>query len=51
MGINRTSKSLSDVQIVEAVKEVIKGAESEARAAGAPARFVSAYVVIEKDIY
>ncbi|WP_367884910.1 hypothetical protein [Thermococcus sp. JCM 11816] len=51
LGINRTSKSLSDVQIVEAVKEAIKGAESEAHAAGVSGRFVSAYVVIEKDIY
>lgn len=51
LGINRTSKSLSDVQIVEAVREAIKGAESEAHAAGVSGRFVSAYVVIEKDIY
>lgn len=51
LGINRTSKSLSDVQIVEAVREAIKGTESEAHAAGVSGRFVSAYVVIEKDIY
>ncbi|MBP1910887.1 hypothetical protein [Thermococcus stetteri] len=51
VGINRVSRALSDVKIVEAVKEAVRRAEAEASAAGIGGHFRSAYVVIEKDIY
>lgn len=51
LGINRMLKLFLDVQIVEVVKEVIKGVELEVYVVGVFGRFVSVYVVIEKDIY
>ncbi len=51
VGLERNSGDLSNVDIMEIVKEHVKVAEQECRVMGEPVSFDKVIVVIEKDIY
>ncbi len=51
VGVNRTSKSLSDSRLEKIARGVLKGVEEELKALGMDARIEKAYLVIEHDIY